>query len=242
MKKLLFIAMIIASVAVKAQSTYPVIIPILMGDSVVFDLTEYPFDDITLSLNKMDNYGGHDDELYLDMILQFKAASILTNSWKIYGTNYASPYFFPTNAYFPISIGDKYSVSYYFPDSFHYKHYYNYYLNYNSIFIHICAISGDGEIMGTFKVAQMPISVSMVPDMSQNPYLPFQYWDCQGIGGTDDIMYYNNGELTAHRIQPTVDFTDLWYTEYDLGIPNWTQHSAFVAEIDHFAIGLGFGN
>jgi len=84
MKKLLFIAMIIASVAVKAQSTYPVIIPILMGDSVVFDLTEYPFDDITLSLNKMDNYGGHDDELYLDMILQFKAASILTNSWKIF--------------------------------------------------------------------------------------------------------------------------------------------------------------
>ena len=46
MKKLLFIAMIIASVGAKAQTPTLCngIIPILMGDSVIFDLPEHPFD------------------------------------------------------------------------------------------------------------------------------------------------------------------------------------------------------
>ena len=49
MKKLFFIAMIIASVGAKAQTPTLCngIIPILMGDSVIFDLPEHPFD-ITL--------------------------------------------------------------------------------------------------------------------------------------------------------------------------------------------------
>ena len=95
--------------------------------------------------------------------------------------------------------------------------------------------------MGIFRVAEMPLSVSMVPN--PDPFYSFLYWDCRGLGnGANDATYYNDGILTAHRIQPTVDFTDLWYTEYDEGDPNWKQHSTFVSEIDHFAIGLGFGN
>ena len=97
--------------------------------------------------------------------------------------------------------------------------------------------------MGTFKVATIPISVTMIPNPNLYPYQPFQYWDCYGLGNSAiDATYYNDGVLTAHRIQPTVDFTDLWYTEYDEGDPNWKQHITFVSEIDHFAIGLGFGN
>ena len=249
MKKLVVLAMIIASVSTKAQTFYSEgIIPILMGDSVVFDLNENPFEDIFLQLNKMDNYGGHDDELYLDMILQFKAATIPTDTWRFNHTSYSFPYTISTNAYFPISLGESFSVSYYLPDDysnnpFHFKHYYNYYMNYNSIIIHLCAISSDGEIMGTFKVATIPISVTMIPNPNLYPYQPFQYWDCYGLGNSAiDATYYNDGVLTAHRIQPTVDFTDLWYTEYDEGDPNWKQHITFVSEIDHFAIGLGFGN
>lgn len=240
--------MVIASVSAKAQTSTECygIIPILTGDSVVFDLTEYPFEDITLHLNKMNNNGGYDDVLYLDMVLQGKAATILTNTWKFNATNYSSPYDFPTNADFPISFGDKFSVSYNLPNvnsiyPFHYKHYYNYYPNYNSLFILLCPINSDGEIMGIFRVAEMPLSVTMIPSYNPYPYQPFQYWDCYGIGGSNDVKYYNDGMLTAHRIQPTTAFMDLWYTEYDEGDPNWKQHATFVSEIDHFAIGLDFG-
>ena len=49
--------MIIAAVAAKAQTfNCQGIIPILMGDSVIFDLPEHPFD-VTLHLNKKNGYG-----------------------------------------------------------------------------------------------------------------------------------------------------------------------------------------
>ena len=66
MKKLLFFTMLIISVCAKAQSSQCIgIIPILMGDSVVFDMTQHPFDDIVLNLNKMNNNGGYDDVFYI---------------------------------------------------------------------------------------------------------------------------------------------------------------------------------
>jgi len=243
MKKLLFIAMVIASVSAKAQTSTECygIIPILTGDSVVFDLTEYPFEDITLHLNKKDGSGNYCFEYDIDLELKDGADFSLYNTLKCLSTNYSNPTYLYSNSQFPMTIGNSYSITYCLPSSFHYKYYYNYYLNYNSIFIKICAINGDGEIMGTFNVAELPISVMMNYD-----YPSFQYWDCSGLQLYNSLIYnetyYADGMLTAHRIIPLNSFADLWYTEYDEGDPNWKQHSAFVAEIDHFAIGIAFWN
>lgn len=253
MKKLFFIAMIIASVGAKAQTPTLCngIIPILMGDSVIFDLPEHPFD-ITLHLNKKNGYGIYCFEYDIDNDLKSGALYYLYSQMKYSYTNYSNPdYFFNSilNTQFPMQLGNSYSITYSLPTPspslypFHFKYYYNYYLNYNSILIKICAISSNGEIMGTFNVAEIPISVSMV--QAQDYYQTFLYWDCYGLGNSDtNVTYYYDGLFTAHRIQPTVDFMDLWYTEYDQvpRDPEWKEHSAFVAEIDHFAIGLGFGN
>lgn len=222
-----------------------------MGDSVVFDMTQHPFDDIVLNLNKMNNNGGYDDVFYMHTKLKQGAENDqFNNKWKIYTTYYSGPYRINTNAQFPISVGERFSITYNLPDTlslhpFRYKHYYNYFLNYNAINIYLCPISSNGEIMGTFKVTEIPIGVSMVPEQIIFPYQLFQYWDCYSLGYSDiDATYYYDGVLTAHRIQPTVDYTDLWYTEYDQvpRDPNWKQHSTFVAAIDHFDVGIGFGN
>ncbi|MCR4836849.1 MAG: hypothetical protein K5899_10800 [Bacteroidaceae bacterium] len=246
MKKLLFIAMIIASVAAKAQTFYNSqgIIPILMGDSVVFDLTEYPFYGLSIELNRMESDGTYTQVYDIGGRMQ-SAANSQTNKWIIPYTNYNNPSNSTISTVsFPIAIGGKYSVTYSIPHVFHYKHYYYYYLNHNSIFIYLCPISSTGEIMGRFTVAEIPISVSMV--QADDYYHTFLYWDCMGLNNSESNVsfYTHNGLMTAHRIQPSVDFTDLWYTEYDEEPrdPNWRQHYTFVDAIHHFAIGFGFGS
>ena len=167
-------------------------------------------------------------------------ANNYSNKWLLPCTNYSNPLTISTNNY-SIILNRKYSVTYSIPTNFHYKHYYNYYLNHNSILILLCAISSAGEIMGTFTVAEIPIYVTMNYD-----YPPFQYWDCYSMGNSGShVFYYSNHEglMIAHRIQPTTAFMDLWYTEYDEEPrnPNWRQHFTFVEAIDHFAIGFDFG-
>jgi hypothetical protein len=245
MKKFLVLAMFIASVSVKAQTynSSQGIIPIFMGDSVVFDLTQQPFYGLSLQLEKLESNGNYSIVYNIGDQMRTEASSH-SDTWAIPYTNYndITNFVIPTN-YYSISINGKYSLSYTIPQDFKYKQYYYYYLNYEAINIYICPISSSNEIMGIFKVAEIPINVSRYPDYL---YQPFQYWACSGQGNSgSNVSYYNhNGMMTAHRIQPTVDFTDLWYTEYDEvpRNPNWRQHYAFVEEIHHFAIGIGFGN
>ena len=245
MKKLVILAMLIASVSAKAQTNLELsgIIPIVMGDSVVFNKLDDPFDYIILKLNKRYSNGTIINSYGMKTELQVELSSQLTNKWNISHTNYSFPYTISATPNFTVSLGESLSVEYYLPMVFQYKYYYNYYLNYNSIFIKICAISSNGEIMGTFNVAEIPISVSMV--QANDYYHTFLYWDCEGLGNSAyNATYYSDGVLTADRILPTVDFMDLWYTEFDANPieANLHVHDTFVAAIDHFAIGLGFGN
>lgn len=237
--------MIIASVAAKAQTNFQLsgIIPILIGDSVVFNKLDNPFDYITLRLKKKYSNGIIINSYDMRTALQDELLSQPTNIWNISCTNYSSPYTVLADPNFSVTLGERFSVEYDLPLIFQYKYYYNYYMIYNSVIVKLCAISSDGEIMGTFNVAQMPISASMV--FANDFYHTFLYWDCEGAGYQEiDATYYSDGVLTADRIQPTVDFMDLWYTEFDANPieANLHVHDTFIAAIHHFAIGLGFGN
>ena len=163
--------MIIASVGAKAQTPTLCngIIPILMGDSVIFDLPEHPFD-ITLHLNKKNGYGIYCFEYDIDNDLKSGALYYLYSQMKYSYTNYSNPdYFFNSilNTLFPMQLGNSYSITYSLPTPslglypFHFKYYYNYYLNYNSILIKICAISSTATANGRNSATALSVFIAL---------------------------------------------------------------------------------
>ena len=152
-----------------------------------------------------------------------------------FNSSYSSPKTIPTiyNDNYSISMGHVYSIDCSIPNTLEF---YRYAHNpYSTIVIKLCAVNSTGEIMGLYDVATIPLSITL--------YIG-QYWYCtvSGCSISDGMCYYDSYGLIPHRIQPTLDFEDLWYTEYDQGNPNWKQHSAFVSEIDHFIIGISFAS
>ena len=153
-----------------------------------------------------------------------------------FNSSYSSPitlYGNYGNYYYDITMGHVYCINCIIPNTLEF---YRYAHNpYSTIVIKLCAVNSSGEIMGLYNVAEIPLTITM---QTYNWYCTVSnYSISQG-------MYYqfDSYGLIPHRIQPTVDFTDLWYTEYDEGDPNWKQHSAFVSEIDHFIIGISFAS
>lgn len=153
-----------------------------------------------------------------------------------FNSSYSSPitlYGNYGNYFYDITMGHVYCINCSIPNTLEF---YRYAHNpYSTIVIKLCAVSSTGEIMGLYNVATIPLSITMHIG---------QYWYCTvtNCSISEGMCYYDSYGLIPHRIQPTLDFEDLWYTEYDQGNPNWKQHNAFVSEIDHFIIGISFAS
>lgn len=164
----------------------------------------------------------------------YSFTSIYTDSIS-FNSTYSSPITLVTNSPYTITMGHQYCIDFNvaYKDTLEFFRYaYN---PYSTIVIKLCAVNSSGEIMGLYNVATIPLSITM--------YIG-QYWYCTvtNCNISEGMCYYDSYGLIPHRIQPTVDFEDLWYTEYDQGNPNWKQHSAFVSQIDHFIIGISFAS
>ena len=159
----------------------------------------------------------------------------ITNSYTdsiSFNSTYSSPITLVTNSSYTITMGHQYCIDFSVSNTlefFRYAH-----NPYPSVVVKLCAVNSSGEIMGLYNVAEIPVSISMQDNN----------WQCivTACNISDGMCYYDSYGLIPHRIQPTVDFDDLWYTEYDQGNPNWKQHSAFVSQIDHFIIGISFAS
>ena len=159
----------------------------------------------------------------------------ITNSYTdsiSFNSTYSSPITLVTNSSYTITMGHQYCIDFSVSNTlefFRYAH-----NPYPSVVVKLCAVNSSGEIMGLYNVAVIPVSISMQDNN----------WKCTvtACNISDGMCYYDSYGLIPHRIQPTLDFEDLWYTEYDQGNPNWKQHSAFVSQIDHFIIGISFAS
>ena len=166
----------------------------------------------------------------------YSFTSIYTDSTS-FNSTYSSPITIPTtdNDDYTITMGHQYCIDFSVSNTlefFRYAH-----NPYPSVVVKLCAVNGSGEIMGLYNVAEIPVSITMQDNN----------WRCRVTNySITNGMYYHFDSygLIPHRIQPTVDFDDLWYTEYDQvpRDPNWKQHSAFVSQIDHFIIGISFAS
>ena len=163
----------------------------------------------------------------------YSFTSIYTDSTS-FNSTYSSPITIPTtdNDDYTITMGHQYCIDFSVSNTlefFRYAH-----NPYPSVVVKLCAVNSSGEIMGLYNVAEIPVSITMQDNN----------WRCivTGCNISEGRCYYDTYGLIPHRIQPTVDFDDLWYTEYDQGNPNWKQHSAFVSQIDHFIIGISFAS
>ena len=153
-----------------------------------------------------------------------------------FNSTYSSPVTINSDVY-SITMGHQYCIDFNV-DNLDTLEFFRYAHNpYPSVVVKLCAVNSSGEIMGLYNVAEIPVSITMQDNN----------WRCRVTNySITNGMYYHFDSygLIPHRIQPTLDFEDLWYTEYDQvpRDPNWKQHSAFVSQIDHFIIGISFAS
>ncbi|MCR5316070.1 MAG: hypothetical protein K6E52_09260 [Bacteroidaceae bacterium] len=232
MKKFLLTTMLaISTMVMQAQTYYNCSGIRLFTDGYVeFDFSNpNPLDSISLTVRDFTN-----NTDVSDIALYAQSATYGINTLYSFNSTYSSPITLSSNTY-SIAMGHCYGIECDLPQSFcFYRYAHN---PYPSFFIKLCAVSSSGEIMGLYNVAEIPLSTTMLSDC----------WFCwtNNVYETQSMYYhFDTYGLIPHRIQPTLDFEDLWYTEYDQvpRDPNWKQHSAFVSEIDHFIIGISFAS
>lgn len=233
MKKFLLTTMLAISTMVMHAQTYNGCngIRIFTDGDVAFDFSKPdPLGGFSLSLKDLTS----NTEICDISQIAYNITNSYTDSIS-FNSTYSSPITLVTNSPYTITMGHQYCINFNvsYPDT---VSFYRYAHNpYSTIVIKLCAINSSGELMGMYNVATIPLSITM--------YIG-QYWYCQiyECNISEGMCYYDSYGLIPHRIQPTLDFEDLWYTEYDQGNPNWKQHSAFVSEIDHFIIGVSFAS
>lgn len=231
MKTLLTIMLAISTMAMQAQ-TYnsSTGIRLFTDGDVAFDFSKPdPLGGFSLSLKDLTS---NSNVCVVDYFVY--ANTCAYHDSIVFNSTYSSPVTLTSGTY-DITMGHIYSIDF-CVDALDTLEFYRYAHNpYSTIVIKLCAINSSGELMGMYNVATIPLSTT----------LHFgQYWYCtvSGCSISDGMCYYDSYGLIPHRIQPTLDFEDLWYTEYDQGNPNWKQHSAFVSQIDHFIIGISFAS
>lgn len=201
MKKLLFIAMIIASAAAKAQTFSDNKLYFIADNSGV----EFDFSDSTFLNNCYLNIIEKKNNNAWYSILGV-ASSVLSQNYNSTITiNSPIPTQYIPVGNYDITFGKYYKVDYRLTSSFYYRHFFAY--PHASMHIKIYVLDSNNEIMATYTVAEIQLNIQ------------FDYtnscWDCWGnMGQNDQIIdpFYNGSALfSANRLSPTSDFSDLFY-------------------------------
>ena len=233
MKKFLLTTMLaISTMVMQAQTYYNNSgIRLLTDGYVAFDFRKGPLGGFSLTLKDLTS---NSNVCVVDYFVYANTCALHDSI--AFNSTYSSPVTL-SSATYDITMGHVYYIDF-SVNCLDTLEFYRYAHNpYPSVVIKLCAVNSTGEIMGLYNVAEIPL---------QTEQLDYNWlcWvtNCSILQG----MYYqfDSYGLIPHRIQPTVDFTDLWYTEYDQvpRDPNWKQHNAFVSEIDHFIIGISFAS
>lgn len=200
MKKLLFIAMMIASVAAKAQTFNDNKLYFVADNSGV----EFDFSNSTYLNN-----------CYLNIIEKNNNAwnSILGVVSSVLSQNYNSAItinspiptqYIPVGNY-SITFGKYYKVDYRLTSSFYYRHFFSY--PHASMHIKIYVLDSNNEIMATYTVAEIQLNILFDNTNS--------CWNCWGTMGQNDQTispsYDGSALFSANRLSPTSDYSDLYY-------------------------------
>ena len=205
MKKVLFIAMMIASVAAKAQTFYDNKLYFVADNSgVEFDFSDnYLLYNWWVNIIDKDNFGDPDN------IWNPKVSIVTSVSNQNYNgvmtVNSPVPTQYITVSNYSITFGKYYKIYYWVPSWFHYRHFFPY--PHASMHIKIYVLDSNNEIMATYTVAEIQLSIQFDSLNS--------CWNCWGNMTQDAISpsYDGSALFSANRLSPTSDFSDLYYDD-----------------------------
>ena len=205
MKKLLFIAMMIASVAAKAQTFYDNKLYFIADNSGV----EFDFSDNYLLYNwwvdiiEKDNFG--DPDIIMNPKLGVVSSVISQNYNSVITINSPIPTQYIPVSNYSITFGKYYKVYYWVPSWFYYRHFFSY--PHASMHIKIYVLDSNNEIMATYTVAEIQLNIQFDNTNS--------CWICWGnMNQSSNVIapsYDGSALFSVNRLSPTSDFSDLFY-------------------------------
>lgn len=202
MKKLLFIAMIIASVGAKAQTFYDNKLYFIADNSGV----EFDFSDSNYLNNCYLNIIEKNNNV-LNSILGVVSSVLSQNYNSAITINSPIPTQYIPVGNYSITFGKYYKVDYRLTSSFYYRHFFSY--PHASMHIKIYVLDSNNEIMATYTVAEIQFGI-------QFDYT-YSCWNCWGTMGHNDQTispsYDGSALFSANRLSPTSDYEDLFYDE-----------------------------
>lgn len=216
MKKLLFIAMIIASVSAKAQTFYNTKVAFAADASgVEFDFTDslYNWNGCILEVLKENSNGTYSSILDFAEVFDQQSGSLSVPT-----TLANLPTIETGISSYPIEFGKKYMVHYQLPSSFRFK--YMCHNPYSSFSIRIYGADYSNTVIGSWTIAEVPFSTILHPG---------EYWECFGNRDYEVYDWYGWFQQTFNSISVFASYGD-----------SPDEIAAALANVTQYFIGISF--
>lgn len=195
--------MIIASVGAKAQTFYDNQLYFIADNSgVEFDFTDSTYlNNCYLNIIEKNINGTWDPKVVI-------GSSVLSQNYNsVITVNNPLPTQNITVSNYSITFGKYYKVDYRLTSSFYYRNFFSY--PHASMHIKIYVLDSNNDIMATYTVADIPLSISF--DYT------YSCWKCYG-NMEDNVniiepFYDGSALFSTNRLSPTSDYEDLFYDE-----------------------------